>query len=205
MLLVFLVFINPLYTPNLASATVLLNDLSANNASGITGSDNNNINNTAINITGSFLTYKNSTLGVSIGYPPNWQIIEGHQQVLFVPPLQSNQNIYPEHLRIGVENFTSNNNTLSMFVQGNIDNLKTHYENFDLIQSTSTKLDDEPAKQIIYTTTSTGTTNFNLTVSKLYTIKYDKAYIITYEAQFGKYSQNLPTIQDMIHSFQLTK
>jgi hypothetical protein len=45
----------------------------------------------------------------------------------------------------------------------------------------------------------------NLQAMLILTIKGDKAYIISYNAEPTKFSYYLPTLQKMINSFQITK
>jgi eukaryotic-like serine/threonine-protein kinase len=40
---------------------------------------------------------------------------------------------------------------------------------------------------------------------QIWTLRGDKAYLITYKAEPGKYSRYLPIIQKMVDSFQFTQ
>jgi serine/threonine-protein kinase len=74
---------------------------------------------------------------------------------------------------------------------------------FELIESTSATLSDNPAHKVVYTYSDA---EIGITKTmEILTIKDDKLYFISYTADATKYSSYLPTIQKMIDSFKINK
>jgi hypothetical protein len=99
-----------------------------------------------------FITYQNSTYGITIQYPTDWLIHESHGEVphgivLFRTPLETtfaSLNIYGGDL--------SPYMSFQQYVEGTIYQLSTQFQNFNLIESSPTSLDGYPAQKLLYTT-----------------------------------------------------
>ena len=159
----------------------------------------------SIGITGGnpFLTYQNnSTLGIAIQYPSNWERTEdgNGNSVLFLSPSESKSDKVLESLSIKA---FPNNVSLSKLADRSINYYKQNYIGFHLIESNLITFKLSLAYMLKYTYTDMlfgkgmridiGTTSGN------------KLYVISYFAEPAKFSLYLPTIQKMIDSLEIQK
>ena len=155
-----------------------------------------------------FLTYQNSTDGIKIQYPSNWKKVEHGDNagipshtIEFLSPMTANDT-FQENVFVKVDPFPQ---SLRQLVVGEVDGFKTHTVNFMLLNSVPSTLDGNPA-QILVFKYSNFLPQFNtLKAMIVLTVKDQKAYAISYVAESSKYSEYLPTIQEMINSFRITK
>ncbi len=143
-----------------------------------------------------FVTYDNPTFGVRIQYPSDW----GRLDLSF---LQQSADIdfYPladtslaKNVKIQVNNLPSRNMTLEEYTNSQINPLEER-----LLESNTTTLAGIPGYEIVFTSLQ------GLKTMQVWTIKNDKAYIITYVAQEEDYEKELQVAQKMIDSFEITK
>ena len=152
-----------------------------------------------------FLTYQDAALGIKIDYPPSW-IHELHAGglVTFLANLESDSNTYPAGLGITVQDLKSKKNMpLSEITKVQIKNLTQNHPDFRLVESTEIKLAGNIANKIVFT--ATDSMKHERKAMQIWTLNGDRAYLITYKADPGKYSKYLPTIQKMVDSFQFIK
>jgi hypothetical protein len=177
-------------------------------------SQTTNITNTttpqATNITAEdFLTYENTTYGIRIQYPAVWQKGESNQTtadnvintiVAFRAPKDRISDTIAENVVIGVENLPPEENiSLTAYSTLQIADLTQFSTDFDLEQSTPIVLAGSPAQKIVFSETIQ---QIPIKRIQVWTIKDNKAYIITFAGEAAKYSDYLPTIQKMIDSFE---
>ena len=143
-----------------------------------------------------FVTYDNPTFGVRIQYPSDW----GRLDLSF---LQQSADIdfYPladtslaKTVKIQVNNLPSRNMTLEEYTNSQINPLEER-----LLESNTTTLAGIPGYEIVFTSLQ------GLKTMQVWTIKNDKAYIISYIAQEEDYEKELQVAQKMIDSFEITK
>jgi hypothetical protein len=151
-----------------------------------------------------FLTYQDVTLGIKIDYPSGW-IHELHAGglVTFLASLEGDSNTYPAGLGITVQHLKSKNMPLSEITSVQIKNLTQNHPDFRLVESTEFKIAGNIANKIVFT--ATDSMKHERKAMQIWTLNGDKAYLITYKAEPGKYSKYLPTIQKMLDSFQFVK
>ena len=162
---------------------------------------------------GIFLTYQSHTYGFKIQYPSNWEklefaqgIGEDHRNIVvnFLSPAgEGTSNTFREYLIIEVGNLTSHDESPTQYVATEI-NLRQALPNFNLVESTLTSVSGgNPAHKIVYTYSNpiVGITK----AMDILTIKSDKLYFLSYNADSVKYSKYLPIIQKVIDSFQIIK
>jgi hypothetical protein len=160
---------------------------------------------------GTFLTYQSHTYGFKIQYPSNWEklefaqgIEEEHRNIAvnFLSPTgEGASDTFREYLIIEVGNLTSHDESSDQYAAIQI-NLRKALPNFNLVESTPTSVSGgNPAHKIIYTYSNpiVGITK----VMDILTIKSDKLYVLSYNADAVKYSRYLPIIQKVIDSFQI--
>ena len=150
------------------------------------------------------ITYINSTYGIKLQYPSNWDKQEnGTKQdtqtdvVSFSPPA-SNSNA---SLDVSTDNGVKGE-SITEYSSGSLSDLKQSFKNFKLIESTNTVLAGLPAFRLIFTSENENTITRDMEIG---TIKGDTAYLLTYEGGVSEYDKNLPIAQKMIDSFQITK
>ena len=182
----------------ITSSTCVIMLYSAVQASAFLGFPSSTANNN------NFLTYQDSALGIKIDYPVGW-IHELHpgSLVTFLASLESDSNTYQAGLGITVQHLGSGNTSLNEVTKVQIKNLTQSHPDFKLTESTNSILAGNIAHKIVFS--ATDNMKHERTAMQIWTLKGDKAYLITYKAEPGKYSKYLPTIQKMIDSFQIIK
>jgi eukaryotic-like serine/threonine-protein kinase len=154
-----------------------------------------------------FAVYENSISGIKLQYPSNWDKEEnGTRQdtqtdvVTFFPPaINSNAS-----LDISIDDISAEKGMgLSQYANNSISDFKQSVKSFKLVaMTTNNPLSGLPAYKSIYTYADQNTIFKGMEIGA---IKGDKAYILTYEARLNEYDKYLPTIQQVINSFQITK
>ena len=157
-----------------------------------------------IDTNNNFVTYKDDTIGIKIDYPAGW-IHELHARglVTFLASSEGNSNTYPAGLGIIVQQLKSKNISLNEITKIQIKNLTQSHPDFTLIESNEVRLSGNIANEIVFT--ATDDMNHERKAMQIWTLKGDKAYLVTYKAEPGQYSKYLPTIQKMIDSFQFIR
>ena len=157
---------------------------------------NDDINNNNINNNSTFKLYENPTYGIQIQYPSDW----GRLDLSF---LQNSADIdfYPlsdtslaKNVKLQVNNLPFHNMTLEEYTNTQINPTEEI-----LLESNTTTLADIPGYKIVFTNIA------GLKTMQVWTIKDDKAYIITYVAKEEDYENDLQIAQKMIDSFEITK
>ncbi len=157
-------------------------------------------------------TYENFTYGIRMQYPSNWHKEENVSSasdnnsmlvdvVKFISPTKNASDTFSESLDLKIDNISDIQPiTLAKYANNSIEDLR---KDFDIIKlDRNASLSHNPAYKLVYTGVEEGV---NLQAMLILTIKGDKAYIISYNAEPTKFSYYLPTLQKMINSFQITK
>jgi hypothetical protein len=97
-----------------------------------------------------------------------------------------------KNLKVQVKNLPFHNMTLEEYTNSQINLLEEK-----LLESNTTILSDIPGYKIVFTNIE------GLKTMQVWTIKDDKAYIITYVAQEEDYEKELQIAQKMIDSFEI--
>ena len=151
-----------------------------------------------------FLTYDNSTYGIKIQYPDNWEKKPADGllgEVVFFLPRGVNQTLEPVEVDISV--LPSRNISLDVLAQRQFETYKTLLSNLEVIESKPITFHGDPALTVL--------TNFTNSISgivksiNILTIKYGNLYIISYGAKPELYSTYLPIAEKMINSFEIIK
>jgi PsbP-like protein len=153
-----------------------------------------------------FLTYENnSTLGIKIQYPANWQRIESENNVhgvLFLSPSESNSDKFLESFSVSSSSLSnSNNNSVEELARQAISDHIEHLPDFQLLDIKLITVKDNPAYMLVYKYT-------DLVFGKAMAMDIgmengDKVYILSYLAEPSKFFRYLPTIQKMVDSFEI--
>ena len=151
-----------------------------------------------------FSIYNKSDLGVIIKYPQNWQRQDidnfiTKEVVAFISP-QSGNNDFQEKIILSIEDYSGS------LEQSKADFTKEINQVFSaakIIETSSTTLAFKPAYQIIYTWKDEEN-NLDLKNLQIWTLKGNKAYILTYTAREDNYNKFLPVVKKMIKSFEIS-
>ena len=152
--------------------------------------------------TSSKLSYENDTWGIKIQYPQNWkrQDIEdpiGGEVVIFSSPKQSQEDNFQEHLIISVQEVDGDlKESQKLFVS----NIVNRQPGAEIIESGMTTLAGKPGSTLIFTRDDGEKRLKKLLV---WTLKDNKAYIITYTATVEEYDHFIRAANNMIKSFEI--
>lgn len=155
---------------------------------------------TAANVS-NFLSYRNSTFGISVQYPSNWTKEENHNLTSSgrIVKFSSSQGTPDATLNIIVGNRLPSDMSLEQFSAASINDLRHSFPSFDLQQSNSTTLGGLPAHRVVYT--AEVAPGSGVKFMQVWTIKDARDFVITDASLPGNFSTYLPTIQHMIDSF----
>jgi eukaryotic-like serine/threonine-protein kinase len=211
--MIILSYIFPLTISSRTLFHILLTVAKAQEASG-KQTINDNIKNNNANLT--FGTFENSTYGIKMLYPSNWNkeqnISDGgsisnssklSDIVRFSPPFENNNSDKSaENFDIKVDNISDVRPiTLAKYTNDTIEDLGKDFKIISLDKNT-TMSGGNPAYKLEYTGVEQ---DVNLNALMVFTMKGDKAYIITYTAEPSRYSSDLPVVQKMVNSIEITK
>jgi hypothetical protein len=148
-----------------------------------------------------FLTYQNSTYGISVQHPSNWIKEENHNSTSpgHIVKFSSPQGTPPATVNIIGGNRLPLNMSLEEFSAASINNLRQSFPRFNLLESNSTTLGGFPAHRVVYT--AEVAPGFGVKFIQVWTIKDARDFIITDGSLPSDFSNYLPTIQHMINSF----
>src|SRR5713226_4340334 len=150
----------------------------------------------------SFLTYENnSTLGIKMQYPANWQRDSYDDKVAFFAPSLGNSKIIPASMFVDVDNLPFQITDVEDYISHYVNHLRTHAAISEPIGVTLTSL----AGNLAHNFTSSakiGQAIYHAT--KIIMLSGVKKYEMTfYIAKQVKSSSYLPTIKKMIYSFEI--
>jgi hypothetical protein len=161
------------------------------------GSTNMSGNQTMGSSTASGLVpYNNPNLGFSLEYPSDWQ---KEESLSFITPQGGTGDRSPEIINVVTEVLPSSDFNLDSYTNAAMGQVES-FENFQLLNSSSTTLGGLPAHMIVYTFTDEQTPLQNL---QAWTVKDGVAYVITYGGVPEEFDSSLPALQSVLDSFNL--
>jgi hypothetical protein len=163
----------------------------------------------------SFVTYENSTYGIKIRYPADWQKTEhlsaNRYWVNFISPIKNNNaNTFPATVSVSVEGVNhsiSADTTTGMFVTGILDSAKRSLSDFEIIESNpNLNITGTSAYKIVYSFLSQDpAVQAHFQSMNIWSVVEKKVYAISYTELKSLYASYLPTVQKMIDSFEIIK
>ena len=142
------------------------------------------------------IIYDNPTFGIRIQYPSDWGRLDlsfqQHSADIDFYPLADTS--LAKNLKIQVKNLPFHNITLEEYTNTQINPTEEI-----LLESNTTTLAGIPGYKIVFTNM------VGLKTMQVWTIKDDKAYIITYVAKEEDYENDLQVAEKMIDSFEITR
>ena len=176
-----------------------------NNATTTTMSRSFQTNHITTTTNNNFRTYQNPDYSIKTQYPSDWSASKSGLRdytnvIAFYSPLENISDIFPEHLTLSITGY-SQHITLQKF--NTVLNNTLKQPGVKTIESNPTTLAGNPAHKIVFLP-PTDNVPFKFETMLVWTVKSDKVYIISYNAEAARYSTYLPTIQKMIDSFEIT-
>lgn len=161
-----------------------------------------------------FTDYGNSSFGVKVIYPSDWQRASqsggGISIVQFFSPLQNESDIFRENVNIAIGKLPNNRTNVTQYSRASLDVIAKSLPGFNLTKSnTSANFHGTPAVEQTFSSKravldrNLKAVALDLKMTQIYTLKNNKAYVITYAAESSNYDRYLPTIQKMLDSFQI--
>ncbi len=147
-----------------------------------------------------FLTYQNSTYGISVQHPSNWITEENHNLTSTGRIVKFSSPPGTPHATLNIigGNRLPSNMSLEQFSAASINNLRQSFPRFNLLESSSNTLGGFPAHTVVYT--AEVAPGFGVKSMQVWTIKDARDFIITYVSLPSDFSNYLPTVQHMIDS-----
>jgi eukaryotic-like serine/threonine-protein kinase len=163
---------------------------------------------------GNFTDYGNSTLGVNVKYPSEWQRAVqaggGISIIQFFSPLQNKSDIFRENVNIAIENLPNNKTNVTQYSRASLSVIAKSLPGFNLTKSnTSENFHGTPAVEKTFTAKQAvldrnlKAVALDLKMTQIYTLKNNKAYVITFAAESSNYDRFLPTVAKILDSFQI--
>jgi hypothetical protein len=156
-----------------------------------------------MNVTGNqtnisdLVSYSNPNLGFSLEYQSEW---EKEESLTFVSPQGGIGNRTPEVISITTEVLPTSDFSLDSYTEAALGQVES-FQDFRLLNSSSTTLGGLPAHMIVYSFTDESQTPLeNLQV---WTIKDGMAYVITYGGTPEEFDSSLPVFQSVMDSFRI--
>ena len=141
--------------------------------------------------------YSNPNLGFSLQYPAEWQ---KEESLTFISPQGGVSNRGPEAISITTELLPTSNYTLDRYTEAGLGQVES-FQDFKLLNSSSTLLAGLPAHMIVYSFTDENLTPLqNL---QAWTVKDGMAYVITYGGTPEEFESSLPVLNGLMDSFRL--
>src|SRR5918996_2351226 len=158
-------------------------------------------------------TYANTAFGISMQYPAVWGAFElksspldrfpGSSIASFIAPSENATDTFREKALLSIQDFGSAGNmTLARYTNGSLNAYRNISDSVTILESNATDLAGLPAHRIVFTEEMQ---NQQFKKAQVWTVKDNKAYVITYSAQATKYDDYLPSIEIMINSLKINE
>jgi eukaryotic-like serine/threonine-protein kinase len=151
--------------------------------------------------------YNNAIYGITMKYPENWEQtgtpdrITGNV-VKFSSSKEGETDNYLENVNLIIQELPENRRELEQFTNFSLDEIQQSDPNTKIIEQGKTEFINQPAYQAIYTLEEEGVKIQRL---QIWTIRHNKAYIMTYTADVAKYAKYLPTAKTIINSLEINQ
>ncbi len=151
-----------------------------------------------------FSSYEQSSLGITIKYPPTWQRqdinnIFTKEVVTFLSPQSSDGDNFQEKVTLSIEDYSGSLNQSKDDFTKEINKALSAVE---IVETTPTTLAFKPAFKIIYTGKDEEN-NLDFKNLQIWTLKGNKAYILTYTAKQEDFDKFIPVVEKMIKTFEI--
>ena len=149
------------------------------------------------------LTYDSPDYGIRIKYPADWTKEEQVMGavVAFFAPREGASDVLQENVNILVQDLSAQPMTLDEFTELSVGQTEQLITDASILDSSAATLGGNPGHKLVFTGKQG---EYDLKWLQVWTIKDDKAYIISYTAEIDTYSAFLKTAEEMIESFEIT-
>lgn len=152
-----------------------------------------------------FVSYENTSIGVKLGYPSNFDKLNFGNSIAFYTPLQPNEGLFSEQVGIlTMDTLPIESESIEQFFRRQLDDFRSSFPDYILSDGpTSINLDGNPALQAKFASVLD---NVEYRLMEIWTINQDKSrtYQIEISIRADKYSSFPPGhILRMINSIQL--
>ncbi len=152
-------------------------------------------------------TYEDFTYGIRIKCAPDWTLEhEGYLDAVWTfMPYKSRSSDFIETFVVRVLSLPSSmpNMSLAKYTQMAINEIREFTQEVKITSSVKTVLAGNPAHQICYCGKDSFTGQFELMWIQVWTVKNNKAYILSYCAKVSQFSNFLDDVLKMINSFEI--
>ncbi|WP_293128166.1 serine/threonine-protein kinase [Microcoleus sp. bin38.metabat.b11b12b14.051] len=150
-----------------------------------------------------FTSYENLENSLKMKYPGNWdkQALSNavsQEVVKFISPIQKDGDRFQEQVTVMVER--SSNKTLDDYTKSSKQEILKLDKNAKIVEDRESTLAEQSGHRVVYTTKQG---DLDLKKLQVWTLKHDRAYLITYQAEAGKYEEFLPVVEKMIKSVEV--
>ncbi|MBW4641659.1 MAG: protein kinase [Goleter apudmare HA4340-LM2] len=158
----------------------------------------------SLSVNPEYSTYENPRYSIQIQYPLSWKVqpigdtFTGDVVKFWLSPINSTKKPLVE-VNINVEN-VKDSTSLEGYTNISVNEITQFFTDVVILDSHATKLSDFPAHQVIYSGKEEG---YNVKRMAVWTLRNNKAYIITYKAEESQYDKHLQTAQQMIDSLKI--
>lgn len=194
---------NAIFVNNSIPSTVTAQSISETDGTNIPGNQTidpeslTETNATAAGVS-NLIPYSNPNLGFALQYPSNW---EKEETLSFISPQGGIGNRYPELVTITTEVLPTSNFSLDRYTEAALGQVEL-FQDFKLLNSSSTTLGGSPAHMIVYSFTNEEN-QLPLQNLQAWAVKDGMAYIITYGGTPEEFDSSLPVLQSVMDSFSL--
>lgn len=147
-------------------------------------------------------SYENFSHNFKLNYPEVWSQRDRNDfftsGIVFFSPLANDSDLFQERVSVLVEDL-SKNMSLAKYTAESIAEIK-RLSDPKVDVSKVVQLGSLPGRQVIYQGEENGN---RVQRMQIWSIKGDRAYVITYTAQPHSYEEYLPTVEKMIKSFEV--
>lgn len=152
-----------------------------------------------------FSIYENSTYGIKMKYPKTWMIqyigdIFTGELVKILAPQTSGATTYQAGVTVEIVNLKQPM-SLDEYTNLSVNEITQFLPQARIEESDATTLAEIPAQKVVY---SGKEEQHNVKRMAVWTLKNNKAYIITYTAEISKYDEFLKTAQEIINSLKIS-
>lgn len=130
--------------------------------------------------------------------------------IQFFSPLQNESDNFRDNVNIAIENFTNNSTNVTQYSNASIGVIAKSLPGFNLtISNNSENFHGTPAVEKMFTAKQAvldrnlKAVALDFKMTQIYTLKNNKAYVITFAAESSNYKRFLPTVQKILNSFQI--
>ena len=152
-----------------------------------------------------FLTYQNSTYGVKINHPDNWDVVippgESSAIAYFYPPYENDFDVVADFALVAYEDLPAGT-SLSEYTTSTIALLSSDDESFNLIASEESLVAGHLGHQLTYTFDSLEYGSMKSTLA--WFIAGNRAFIVGITSEEVMYDKYISGYQKMLESFQIT-